>query len=49
MAQSEAAMEKALIAQLTQDISQWTYRKDIVDEDSLWANFRQKMNQNNQA
>ena len=49
MAQSEAAMEKALIAQLTQDISQWTYRKDIVDEDSLWANFRKKLNQNNQA
>lgn len=49
MAQSEASMEKALIAQLTQDISQWTYRKDIVDEDSLWANFRKKLNQNNQA
>ncbi|SEA35710.1 type I restriction endonuclease subunit R [Selenomonas ruminantium] len=49
MAQSEAAMEKALITQLTQDISQWTYRKDIVDEASLWANFRQKLNQNNQA
>ena len=49
MAQSEAAMEKALIAQLTQDISQWTYRKDIVDEDTLWANFRKKLNQNNQA
>lgn len=49
MAQSEATMEKALIKQLTQDISQWTYRKDIVDEDSLWANFRKKLNQNNQA
>ncbi|MBQ7477572.1 MAG: type I restriction endonuclease subunit R, partial [Selenomonadaceae bacterium] len=49
MAQSEAAMENALIKQLTQDISQWTYRKDIVDEDSLWANFRKKLNQNNQA
>ena len=49
MAQSEASMEKALITQLTQDISQWTYRKDIVDEDSLWANFRKKLNQNNQA
>ena len=49
MAQSEAAMENALIKQLTRDISQWTYRKDIVDEDSLWANFRRKLNQNNQA
>ena len=49
MAQSEAAMEKALITQLTQDISQWTYRKDIVDEASLWANFRKKLNQNNLA
>ncbi len=49
MAQSEAAMEKALIAQLTQDISQWTYRKDIVDEDTLWANFRKKLDQNNLA
>ena len=49
MAQSEAAMENALIKQLTQDISQWTYRKDIVDENSLWDNFRKKLNQNNQA
>ena len=49
MAQSEAAMEKTLIAQLTQDISQWTYRKDIVDEDTLWANFRKKLDQNNLA
>ena len=49
MAQSEASMEKALIAQLTQDISQWTYRKDIADEDSLWANFRKKLDQNNLA
>ena len=49
MAQSEAAMEKALIRQLTEDVSQWTYRKDICDEDSLWANFRAKLNQNNLA
>ena len=47
MAQSEASMEKALIKQLTEDVSQWTYRKDITDEASLWANFRQKLNQNN--
>ena len=49
MAQSEASMEKALIHQLTEDVSQWTYRKDIADEDSLWANFRAKLNQNNLA
>ena len=49
MAQSEASMEKALIHQLTQDVSQWTYRKDITDEVALWANFRQKLNQNNLA
>lgn len=49
MAQSEASMEKALIHQLTQDVSQWTYRKDITDEVSLWANFRHKLNQNNLA
>lgn len=49
MAQSEAMMEKLLIKQLTEDISQWTYRKDIVDDSSLWANFRKKLDQNNQA
>ncbi|MBO5588854.1 MAG: type I restriction endonuclease subunit R, partial [Anaerovibrio sp.] len=47
MAQSEASMEKALIKQLTEDVSQWTYRSDITDEASLWANFREKLNQNN--
>ena len=47
MAQSEASMEKALIKQLTEDVSQWTYRRDITDEASLWANFREKLNQNN--
>ena len=49
MAQSEVSMEWALIKQLTGDVSQWTYRKDIVDEESLWANFRAKLNQNNLA
>ena len=49
MAQSEAYMEKELIRQLTQDVSQWTYRKDIKDEDALWENFRKKLNQNNLA
>ena len=49
MAQSEAYMEKELIRQLAQDVSQWTYRKDIKDEESLWENFRKKLNQNNLA
>ena len=49
MAEIEAAMEKNLIAQLTTGISQWTYRKDITTEEALWHNFREKLNQNNQA
>ncbi|MBQ2411596.1 MAG: type I restriction endonuclease subunit R [Selenomonadaceae bacterium] len=49
MAELEAAMEKNLIAQLTTGISQWTYRKDITTEEALWHNFREKLNQNNQA
>ena len=49
MAEREAAMEKNLIAQLTTGISQWTYRKDITTEEALWNNFREKLNQNNQA
>lgn len=49
MAEREAAMEKNLIAQLTTGISQWTYRKDIATEEALWHNFREKLNQNNQA
>ena len=49
MAEREAAMEKNLIAQLTTGISQWTYRKDIATEEALWNNFREKLNQNNQA
>ena len=49
MAEREATMEKNLIAQLTTGISQWTYRKDIATEEALWNNFREKLNQNNQA
>ena len=40
-------MEQNLIAQLTTGISQWTYRKDIKNEFSLWQNIRDKLNQNN--
>lgn len=49
MAELESTMENNLIKQLTTDTSQWTYRKDITTEDALWANFRQKLNQNNLA
>lgn len=49
MAEREATMEKNLITQLTTGISQWTYRKDITNEEALWQNFREKLNQNNQA
>lgn len=49
MAELESTMENNLIKQLTTDTSQWTYRKDITTEDALWANFRQKLNQNNVA
>ena len=47
MAELEKDMEEKLIRQLTQDVSQWTYRPDIRTEDELWQNFRQKLNQNN--
>ena len=47
MAEKEAVMERRLIAQLTTGVSQWTYRPDIATEDALWANVRQKLNQNN--
>ncbi|MGN0950181.1 MAG: HsdR family type I site-specific deoxyribonuclease [Mitsuokella sp.] len=49
MAEKEAAMEEALIRQLTQDVSQWVYRPDIHTEEELWANFRAKLDANNMA
>lgn len=49
MAEEEAVMEQRLIAQLTTGVSQWTYRPDITTEAALWANLRQKLNQNNVA
>lgn len=47
MALLEKDMEDQLISQLTTEISQWIYRPDIKDEESLWNNFRDKLNQNN--
>lgn len=49
MAELESVMENNLIKQLTTGVSQWTYRKDIITEEALWENFRQKLNQNNLA
>ena len=47
MAEKESVMEQRLIDQLMTGESQWTYRPDITTEEVLWANFRQKLNQNN--
>ena len=49
MAELESVMEQKLIDELTRGISQWQYRGDIRSEDALWANVRQKLDQNNQA
>lgn len=47
MAELESVMEQKLIDELTRGISQWQYRGDIRSEDALWANVRQKLDQNN--
>lgn len=47
MADKESDMEKALIKQLTTDVSQWKYRPDIHNEEELLQNLRQKLNANN--
>lgn len=49
MALLESIMEDRLIRQLCCDVSQWTLRNDIKDEDDLWANLREKLNRNNIA
>ena len=46
---AEAVLEKNLISQLTNGISQWTYRDDITTEEQLWDNFREKLENNNKA
>lgn len=45
--QSEQSMEDTLINQLTSGTSQWTYRDDLRTEEALWANVKQKIEQNN--
>lgn len=47
MALLESAMEDLLIEQLTQDVSQWTYRPELNTEAKLWDNLRGKLNRNN--
>ena len=44
MAMLESEMENELIKQLSCDVSQWRYRKDLKCEDDLWNNLRQKLN-----
>lgn len=46
---SEREIENRLIAQLVAGDSQWTYRKDLTDEASLWQNFRIILERNNLA
>ncbi|MHC5225909.1 type I restriction endonuclease subunit R [Ignatzschineria sp. LJL83] len=46
---SEREIEDRLIAQLVAGDSQWTYRKDLTDEASLWQNFRIILERNNLA
>lgn len=49
MAELESTIEQNLIDQLTMGESQWTYRPDIHDEPSLWANIRSILENNNKA
>ncbi|HIW06609.1 MAG TPA: HsdR family type I site-specific deoxyribonuclease, partial [Candidatus Ignatzschineria merdigallinarum] len=46
---SEREIENRLIAQLVAGESQWTYRPDLTNEDSLWQNFRKILERNNLA
>lgn len=47
MSQSENFIEDNLIKQLITGCSQWTYRKDIRNEDDLWNNIRNILNSSN--
>ena len=49
MAELESVLEKRLIDQLCSENSQWTYRPDIRNEATLWANFKYILEQNNKA
>lgn len=44
---SESKLEDNLIMQLIHGESQWTYRKDLNNEEKLWENFREKLERNN--
>lgn len=44
---AESIFECDMIQQLTQGEGQWTYRKDIKNEEALWSNFFTKLEQNN--
>lgn len=44
---SESEMEKNLITQLITGVSQWTFRPELNSEENLWANLKQKLEQNN--
>src|SRR5699024_6267191 len=45
----EQVMEDDLIKQLTEGVSQWTYRPDLKNEEGLWANFKNILEYNNVA
>lgn len=47
MPELEALIEQKLIEQLVYGDSQWVYREDLKTEESLWANFRYILEQNN--
>lgn len=47
MPESEYTIEQKLIKQLTTGISQWTYRKDLDNEEALWQNLRRILENNN--
>jgi len=44
---SESEMERNLITQLVTGISQWTFRPELSSEEDLWANLKEKLEQNN--
>ena len=44
---TESELERNLINQLTNGVSQWTYRKDLNTEEKLWDNFKDKLENNN--
>ena len=47
MAESEYTIEQKLIKQLTTGVSQWTYRKDLDNEEALWQNLKRILENNN--